>query len=149
MKHFRAFAIKFVATFVLLYIILGLFSGMTFGNIFLISLVLGVIAYIVGDMILYPKTNNTVATISDFGLAFTIIWIFGANLAVTDNLFFATFLSAIGVAAFEYFFHGYLSNQILNVRDERQSPRSLQFQTEASEELTPVRPDVRSKEDEE
>ncbi|MBY0148174.1 YndM family protein [Neobacillus niacini] len=143
MKHIKAIAIKFVSSLVLLSIILGLFFDMAFSNILLISLVLGVAAYIIGDLLILPRTNNTVATLADFGLAFLIIWLMSENLTYGDNHFSMSLIAALGVALFEYMFHKYLARNILPDRG-RQQTTTLQYQTEASEELTPVRPDVRT-----
>jgi hypothetical protein len=144
MKHVKALAIKFVSSLVLLSIILGLFYDMAFRNIFLITLVLGVAAYIIGDLLILPRTNNTVATISDFGLAFLIIWLMSENLTYGDNHFSMSLIAALGVALFEYMFHKYVANNVLPNAGKRQQTRQLQYQTEASEELTPVRTDIRS-----
>lgn len=61
MNYLKAIAIKFLATLVLLYVILGLFYDMSFTNVFLISLVLGLASYLIGDLFLLAKTNNTIA----------------------------------------------------------------------------------------
>jgi Protein of unknown function (DUF2512) len=146
MKHVKAMAIKFISSLVLLYIILGLFFDMAFSNVFLITLVLGVAAYLIGDMLILPRTNNTIATLADFGLAFFIIWLMSENLTYGDNQLVMSLIAALGVALFEYMFHRYLANNILPNDNPRQT-NTLQYQTEASEELTPVKPDVRSNND--
>lgn len=150
MKHVKALAIKFISSLVLLSVILGLFFDMAFSNIFLITLVLGVAAYLIGDMLILPRTNNTIATISDFGLAFVIIWLMSENLTYGDNQLLMSLIAALGVALFEYMFHRYLSNNILPNQQQQTGTRqanTLQYQTEASKELTPVRPDVRTSEE--
>jgi hypothetical protein len=148
MKHVKALAIKFVSSLALLSIILGLFFDMAFSNIFLITLVLGVAAYIIGDLLILPRTNNTVATIADFGLAFLIIWLMSENLTYGDNHFSMSLIAALGVALFEYMFHKYVVNNVFPDKGGQQQTRQLQYQTEASEELTPVRQDVRSSNEE-
>jgi Protein of unknown function (DUF2512) len=148
MKHIKAIAIKFVSSLVLLSIILGLFFDMAFSNIFLITLVLGVAAYLIGDLLILPRTNNTVATIADFGLAFLIIWLMSENLTYGDNHFSMSLIAALGVALFEYMFHKYVANNVFPDKGGQQQSRQLQYQTEASEELTPVRQDVRSSNEE-
>jgi hypothetical protein len=148
MKHVKALAIKFVSSLVLLSLILGLLFDMAFSNIFLITLVLGVAAYLIGDLLILPRTNNTVATIADFGLAFLIIWFMSENLTYGDNHFSMSLIAALGVALFEYMFHKYVANNVLPNKDGQQQTRPLQYQTEASEELTPVRQDVRSSNEE-
>jgi hypothetical protein len=145
MKHVRAFAIKFISTLVLLYIILGVFNDVAFRNVFLISLVVSVAAYLIGDMFILPRTNNTIATLADFGLAFAIIWLMSENLTYGDSMLGEAFTSALALGVFEMMFHRYLANNILpdHDRGEKRYQGNLQYQTEASEELTPVRPDVR------
>ena len=148
MKHVKALAIKFVSSLVLLSLILGLLFDMAFSNIFLITLVLGVAAYLIGDLLILPRTNNTIATIADFGLALFIIWIMSENLTYGDSHFLMSFIAALGVALFEYMFHKYVANNVFKNQGGQQQTRQLQYQTEASEELTPVRQDVRSSNEE-
>ncbi len=148
MKHVKAMAIKFVSSLVLLSLILGLLYDMSFGNIFLITLVLGVAAYLIGDLLILPRTNNTIATIADFGLAFLIIWLMSESLTYGDNHFSMSLIAALGVALFEYMFHKYVANNVIKDKGGQQQTRQLQYQTEASEELTPVRQDVRSSNEE-
>ncbi|OLS35146.1 YndM family protein [Bacillus sp. MRMR6] len=149
MNHIKALLIKFISTLALLTIILGLFFDMAFSNIFLITLVLGIAAYLIGDMFTLPRTNNLFATLADFGLAFFIIWIMSVNLTIGDGQLLMSLFAALGVAVFEYLFHRYLANNILTNSNERSRQTGIiQYQTEASEELTPVRPDVRTNDDE-
>lgn len=147
MKHIRALAVKFLASLVLLYIILGLMYDMSFTNVFLISLVLGLASYVIGDLFLLPKTNNTIATLADFGLAFMIIWILGESMTYGDSLLLPSLISAAGIALFEYFFHKYVVGNVLEDSASENRNANYQYQTEASEELYPVTPDVRSEED--
>ncbi|MCM3575130.1 YndM family protein [Mesobacillus subterraneus] len=147
MKHLRALAVKFLASLVLLYVILGLMYDMSFTNVFLISLVLGLASYVIGDLFLLPKTNNTIATLADFGLAFMIIWILGESLTYGESLLLASLISAAGIALFEYFFHKYVAGNVLEDGGREYRNTNYQYQTEAAEELYPVKPDVRSEED--
>jgi hypothetical protein len=149
MKHVRAFLIKFLSSLVLLYIILGLFNGMSFGNVFLITTGLGIAAYVLGDMLILPRTNNNIATVADFLLAFMVIWLLSQTLTYGDSMFAESLMASVGVALFEYFYHQYLfKNNVVDSEEDNIIQGKLRFQTEASEELTPVRPDVRSTEDE-
>jgi hypothetical protein len=150
MKHLRAITIKFLASLVLLYVILGLMYDMSFTNVFLISLVLGLASYVIGDLFLLPRTNNTISTLADFGLAFMIIWLLGESLTYGDSLLGASLISAAGVALFEYFFHKYMARSVLEEETREHQPQAnYRYQTEASEELYPVKPDVRSEEENE
>ncbi|CAM3823315.1 YndM family protein [Aeromicrobium ponti] len=149
MQHSKALAIKFIASLVLLFVILGLIYGMSFGNVFIITALLGIVSYILGDMLILPRSSNTVATVADFGLAFVLIWFLSSILTYGDNLFMSL-VAAAGVALFEYFFHGYLVRNMTEASTETGivNQGNLQYNTEASEDLTPVRPDVRSDDEE-
>jgi hypothetical protein len=139
MNHMKALVIKFISSLVILYVVLGLLYDMSFSNVFLITLVLGVASYILGDMLILPRTNNTVATLADFGLAFLVIWLMGESLTYGDSLVTPALIAAAGMAIFEYFFHKYVSNQVIKQEDNnRYQAGNRQFQTEASEELTPT-----------
>lgn len=61
MKHVRALCLKFIVSLVLLYVVLTLFFGVPFGEMFVLTLFLGVISYLIGDLLLLPRTNNTTA----------------------------------------------------------------------------------------
>jgi Protein of unknown function (DUF2512) len=145
MRHVRAFAIKFIVSLILLYIILGVGYDMAFRNVFWITLVLGVVSYLIGDLLILPRSNNSMATLSDFVLAFVIIWFMGRNLTYGGNLFTPSLISAVGVALFEYFFHKYVSNRVINETGHENVQRgNLQYQTEASEELAPEKTDFKN-----
>ncbi|MBY0156056.1 YndM family protein [Cytobacillus pseudoceanisediminis] len=149
MQHFKALALKFLASLVLLYIILGLFFGMSFVNVFIITAILGITAYILGDMVILPRSSNMIATAADFGLAFLLIWFLSSILTNGDNLIAMSIAAALGVALFEYLFHLYLLRNMTEASNEKGTINqgNLRYNTEVSEDLTPVRPDVRSEED--
>lgn len=48
MTHVKALAIKGIMTIIVLYLVLGLGFGFTFGDTLLMTLVLGVISYLLG-----------------------------------------------------------------------------------------------------
>jgi Protein of unknown function (DUF2512) len=152
MKHIKPLVIKFISSLVLLSIILGLFFGMSFGNVFLITLVLGVVAYVLGDLLILPRTSNIIATFADFGLAFLVIRFMSDILANGDagDMFTMSLIAAIGVALFEYVFHKYVANRVLNENKAREDQQTkLRYQTEVSEELTPKNIDARNQNDNE
>lgn len=139
MDHVKAIATKFVATLAVLYIILGLYYGMTFGYVLLITLVLGTISYFVGDLGILPRTNNAIATLADFGLALATIWIMVSLFTGSTNAFTMALIPAIAVTIFEYLFHNYMLNIMNGKGKEELDPRanSLQYQTEVSDEIYP------------
>jgi hypothetical protein len=147
MKHIKPLAIKFISSLVLLSVILGLFFDMSFGNIFLITLVLSVVSYVIGDLFILRRTNNIIATLADLGLAFLVIRFMSDILANGDDgdMFTMSLIAAIGVALFEYAFHKYVANRVLNENQSRENQKTtLRYQTEASEELTPKNTDFRN-----
>lgn len=146
MKHVIALAVKGIASLVLLYLILGIMYGMSFGNVLFITLVLGIVAYIIGDMLILPRTNNLVASIADFGLALMVIWLMSRVLTNGGNLFSMSLIASLGVALFEYFYHKYISTNVIdNSQTEKNYSGNLRYQTEASEELTPKREVIKNR----
>jgi len=139
LKHVKALFIKFIASFALLIMVLGVIFDMSFGNVFVITVLVGVSSYLLGDMLILPRTNNTIATIADMGLAFFLIWYIGSVLTDGGNMFYPSLISAIGIGLFEFFFHKYVLNHVFrNDEVSRDIPiRNVRYQTEASEELTP------------
>lgn len=145
MKHVIALAVKGIASLVLLYLILGIMYGMSFGNVLFITLVLGIVAYIIGDMLILPRANNLVASIADFGLALMVIWLMSSVLTNGGNLFSMSLIASLGVALFEYFYHKYISTNVIdNSQTEQNYSGNLRYQTEASEELAPKREEIKN-----
>ena len=146
MKHLKALAIKLVSLFIILWVTLGLFFDIATSDILLITLVFGLIEYVVGDLILLRYTNNTVGTAGDFGLALLIIWLMVTNMTPEDTPFMAALIASVGVAIFEYFFHKYVYNNVYDHEDRQpmDSPGNMRYQTESSKELS----DMKNKKDE-
>ena len=138
LRHVKALIIKFIASFALLYIVLGVVYDMSIGTVFVITMLVGVSSYLLGDMLILPRSNNTIATIADIGLSFFLIWYIGSVL--TDgNMFYPSLISAIGIGLFEFVFHKYVLNHVFKNEDVSGdvSIGNYRYQTEASEELTP------------
>jgi len=137
MKHMKNLAIKFISILAVLFIILGIFYDMSFGNVLWISVVLTLASYLIGDLLILRRTNNTMATISDFAIAFLVIWLMGENLTYGDSLIMPALIAAAGIALVETFFHKYVARQIQEADEQQNGSRNLRYQTEASSELTP------------
>ncbi len=130
MDHLKALIIKFVMIAVVLLVILTGIFEMEFGDVLVISAVLTVVAYLLGDLMIFRKTGdranhnrnghndvhtkrNTIATIADIILAFLVIWLVGeAVLADSDDIITAAIVSAIVIGAGEWFFHKYLDRHV-------------------------------------
>ncbi|MBO0991796.1 YndM family protein [Bacillus sp. SD088] len=143
MDHLKAITIKFLASLALLYMILGMFYGMSFANVFLITLTLGVVSYLIGDLLILPRTNNSIATAADFGLSLFVIWMMSIALTTGANLFMMSLVAAVGITIFEYFFHRLMDSEVIGEDENRLNTpsRNMQYQTEASEELNDVEDD--------
>ncbi|PLT32114.1 DUF2512 family protein [Bacillus sp. V5-8f] len=135
MRHFRAISFKFISTLALMYIVLGVALGLAFPLVLLFTMTLIAVEYIIGDLVILRRTNNTVATIADFGMALVLIWLMTANLEAFRNPFYAALVASLALAMFEYFFHRYVANHILSPDLSSRSHPTTQFQTEASNEF--------------
>ncbi|MCA1042275.1 YndM family protein [Bacillus infantis] len=121
MEHVKALIIKFVMIAVVLGIILTGFFDVSLTDSLLISVVLTILAYIAGDLLIFRTTGdrsdqgkrNLIATISDAVLAFLVIWFMGNNLVANDSdIITASIISALVIAAGEWFFHKYLDSHV-------------------------------------
>lgn len=138
MQHIKALVLKTIATLTLTFVILGLFFNYSFVNVLTLTILIGIISYVLGDLLLLPRTNNLTATISDFAIAMLLTWFYLSNITVNENnVFIASVLTAIGIALFENFFHKYMVTNVLRDKEPNQKVNNLRYQTEASEELTP------------
>jgi uncharacterized BrkB/YihY/UPF0761 family membrane protein len=138
MQHIKALVLKTIATLALTFVILGLFFNYSFVNVLTLTILIGIISYVLGDLLLLPRTNNLTATISDFAIAMLLTWFYLSNITVNENnVFIASVLTAIGLALFENFFHKYMVTNVLRDKEPNQKVNNLRYQTEASEELTP------------
>lgn len=121
MRKVAAFVIKFIMTLAVLWIILGLFFGISFRNIVIMSIILTIASFLV-DMFILPKVGNIVAAVGDFALAYFGIWLissflFTENIAVKP-ITTGAFLSAIVILVGELFYHRYLRNSVFNHVDD-------------------------------
>ena len=84
MKYIEALLIKFAMIFSALFIILGLAFGVELYEIFIISLIITAVGF-VGDLIIYPKTSNKIATGGDFVIVFLAVWLLGLWLIANPD----------------------------------------------------------------
>ncbi|MDN4491933.1 YndM family protein [Ureibacillus aquaedulcis] len=141
MQYTKAFLVKLAMTIVVLWIVLGLFYGVSFGNILLISAILTIIAF-VGDVFLLPKVGNFIAATSDLFLAFFVIWGLGTWLFGNENtaVFAAAFLSALFIGVGEMFYHRYFRDHVMETVQEPEKHQGYTYspriaQTEYSQEF--------------
>ena len=137
MNHLKALVIKFLMIAVVLLIILTGIFDVEFGDTLLISLVLTLVAYVLGDLMIFRKTGdrsdhtrandnhsdhtkrNAIATIADIVTAFLVIWLMGEALfADTEDLIMASIISALVIGAGEWFFHKYLDRNVFPEKND-------------------------------
>ncbi|MBM7571003.1 YndM family protein [Aquibacillus albus] len=139
MKHLKAISIKFLVIAIVLYSILTSFYSASLLNIFIISVLVTGVAYVVGDLFILPRFGNLIATIADFGLAFGAIWLLSVFfLGLEYGIVAASLFCAILISLTEALFHIYMDNKVLHNGDEEiyvdRYQTSRQLQTEFSEE---------------
>lgn len=114
MKHITALLIKFVMIAVVLSIVLGIMTDLSFGNILTMSVSVTIIAYVIGDLLILSVANNTVATISDVGIAFLAIYLY--NILIDADLIsgWDALVAAVVIGVGEWFFHKYVARRVLD-----------------------------------
>ncbi len=107
MSHTRALSLKSLANGIPAFLILVTIGGMPWLGALATTLLLTVVAYVVGDMLILPKAGNLVATIADGGLAWMVLWLLrslGTKISPS-----ALFWLPVALLAVEgLFFHPYL-----------------------------------------
>ncbi|MDN3436998.1 DUF2512 family protein [Planococcus sp. APC 3900] len=113
MKYLEAILIKFAMVFSVLFVILGIAYEVEVFEIFILSLIITAVGFI-GDLTIYPKTSNKVATGGDFVLVFLIVWLGGLWLINNPDfsLVMPAIYSALLIAVGEWFFHIYLTKRV-------------------------------------
>lgn len=119
MEHIKALGMKFVMLAVVLGIILAAIFNFGFWDSMLVALVLTVVAYLLGDLMVFrgsadpadQNKRNMIATIGDAVLAFTVIWLMGMALG-GESILIASIISAVVIAGGEWFFHKYLDKAV-------------------------------------
>lgn len=118
MKHAEALILKFIMVAVILELVLMNLTRLTFGRILILSLVVTVAAYVIGDMLILRFTNNTVATIADIGLALLVVYLFNIIYVNAGISFLTALLSAVIIGIGEWVFHKFLA-RLLNFEKEK------------------------------
>ena len=113
MKHVYALIIKYIMVTVMLYIVLGLFYRVGFGDILFLSLIVTALIYLLGDLLVLPMGGNVMATVADFAIALVAVWLVGGfwlnyGISIVPALY-----AAILIGAGEWFFHKYLVGRIV------------------------------------
>lgn len=108
MKHLVAILFKFVITAIVLEILLGVLTTLSFGEIITISAIVTILAYLLVDLIILSASNNSVASVSDAALSFVIVYLFNYVPGYGIINIGAALISAVVLGIFEWFFHRYM-----------------------------------------
>ena len=91
-------------------VVIGLtmwFGEADFVSALIVTVILGALAYVIGDMFILPAAGNTAATLADGALTYVVLW--AASSLLDWNLsYFDMFVIALVVGIFEFFFHIWL-----------------------------------------
>jgi Protein of unknown function (DUF2512) len=130
MKHVKALVMKFIMILAVLWIVFTLMFDTEFSDTLLISAILTVAAYIIGDLLILSRAGdrskpggdytkrNAIATISDAILTFFVLWVLGEVLLSPDNnVILASLISTVVIGIGEGFFHRYVNNQVIKDRN--------------------------------
>ncbi|SHI10183.1 Protein of unknown function [Sporobacter termitidis DSM 10068] len=108
MKHLIALLFKFIMVFILLEIMLGLLTALSFGQALVVSIAVTAVSYLIGDLLVLAFSNNIVATLCDAVLSFLTIYLFNywSNYPTISavNAVICALVLAIG----EIFFHRFM-----------------------------------------
>ncbi|RAK16601.1 uncharacterized protein DUF2512 [Anoxybacillus vitaminiphilus] len=115
MRHVTALGIKLALTATVLFSILTIFSTALFSEITLISLVITLATYVIGDLFILPRFGNLIASIADFVMFTAGIWLLSQFFVqeAQTNLIIASLIAAIAIALGEALFHAYMENRVL------------------------------------
>lgn len=134
----RALLIKFIMITAVLWIVLGLFYGVSIINVLITSVFITGAAYVL-DVSVLPKMGNVYASITDFILVLFVIYLFGSYLYIEPiPLGTASFTSAFIISIGELFFHRYMKDEVFkkdpDVKDERGYFQRTELQAEFAQE---------------
>jgi hypothetical protein len=110
--------VKLLVHGVMITALLVALSDATIGAALMAALGIGIVAYLLGDLLILPKTNNIIATVSDAVLVFLMLWVIGETAGWTlsfGDMLIITLLAGV----FEYFFHIWLLRDHDPVRKQR------------------------------
>lgn len=134
MNHTKLIGIKFIATFILLFLVLGIGFTISIADIVLINMV-SILAYFVGDLLILSRTNNTIATLADISIAFVVIFLMTDALLASTEAFIAALLSAVLIGLYEWFFHPFVIRGLSYSQNKQAALLRANYLMESSDEL--------------
>ncbi|AKP46579.1 hypothetical protein BSM4216_1298 [Bacillus smithii] len=139
MKYAGILLIKFIACLIAFAVGLDLFFDATYLDIFSFSLLTTIMSFLIGDRLILPYFGNTSASIVDFLLAYTSVWIFGSILLNNYmQIAWGSIISAVIITIAEAFIHQFILNRFPDVQTNRRTKmgvnQKLAYNAEFSED---------------
>jgi len=110
--------VKLLVHGVMITALVYMLSNATFISALLAALGIGIVAYLVGDVLILPWTGNIVATIADAGLVLLMLWIIADATGWTLS-FSEIMVITVLAGVFEYVYHMWLLRDDAPVRRQR------------------------------
>ncbi|MCK1997337.1 YndM family protein [Psychrobacillus psychrodurans] len=138
--YMKALFMKFLMITAVLWVVLSLIYDVSFTDVVITSVVLTAVGY-VGDVFILPKIGNVWAAISDFVIAYAIIYFLGSYIYEQPlALGTAAFISALILMVGELLLHRYMHTNIFEPRKSNPNEKvgyynRTNLQTEFAEEV--------------
>lgn len=138
--YMKALLMKFVTITAVLWVVLSLIYDVSFTDVLITSVVLTAVGY-VGDVLLLPRIGNVWAAISDFVIAYAVIYFVGSYLYEQPiALGTASFISALIIMVGELWLHRYMHTNIFEPKKSNPDEKTgyynrTNLQTEFAEEV--------------
>lgn len=104
----KALVFKFIMTFIVTYVSLGLIIRNPSSWIISYSIIATALNYMIGDLLILPSYGNTLASLADGAMAVIVAYIVDTNSAAFDTNSTSLIVLFALIAVGEYFFHQYL-----------------------------------------
>lgn len=119
MGHLKSILLKFIVFSVITSLVF-VFYGFTITSLLLLSFLLAIVTYVLGDLLILPLKGNLIATIADGCLVFLglLIWT-GPSYGFYYSLLAGALFVAVFAALCEWFTHLYV---IGNLNEKNREP---------------------------
>lgn len=109
------FVLKWILNGVIVVLLLMYYTNINFLNACITATALTLVAYFVGDQLILRATNNTIATLCDFVLAYGVLWMAADSMRLdlgTGEILIISFVLAVA----EWVLHRYVFQPRLAAR---------------------------------
>lgn len=116
MNYVKALLIKLFICTAVIWFILGLFYSVSFGHVLMLSIIISVASFVLGDLFILPRIDNWAAVIADFVFVVGAVWFYSAYVILVNfSPLSAAGMIALIIAFGELFFHRYVDKHIVHV----------------------------------